>query len=138
MLKLALTAVAVVFSANLAHAQTVSEKNGVLTDAAGRTLYTFDKDANNKSNCSGGCAAAWPPFIAKDGERANAGFSIVTRDDGTKQWAKDGKPLYFFVADVQPGDIKGDGDGGVWHVIRGSAKPRQATRAVEPYRSGYY
>jgi predicted lipoprotein with Yx(FWY)xxD motif len=138
MLKLAMTAVAVAFSASAAHAQSIAENNGILTDASGRTLYTFTKDSDNKSNCNGGCAAAWPPFIVKEGERAAAGFSVVTRDDGGKQWAKDGKPLYYFAADVQPGDVKGDGQGGVWHVIRGSAKPRQATRAAEPYRSSYY
>jgi len=59
--KLIFTTVAAAFAANLAMAQTVTQKNGMLADADGRTLYTFDKDAANKSNCYGGCAAAWPP-----------------------------------------------------------------------------
>lgn len=119
---IALTALGAVFAAGVATAQTTGEKNGLLTDAAGRTLYTFDKDTAGKSNCSGGCAAAWPPFIVKAGERAVPGFGIVTRDDGAQQWAGDGKPLYYFAADVAPGDTKGDGQGGVWHVIRADAR----------------
>src|SRR6185437_6876130 len=33
-----------------------------LTDQKGRTLYIFTSDSANKSNCTGGCAAAWPPY----------------------------------------------------------------------------
>ncbi len=120
---------------NLALAQSVTQRNGVLADANGRTLYTFDKDAANKSNCYGGCAAAWPPFFARDGASANAGFSIIPRDDGSKQWAKDGKPLYYFAADASPGEVKGDGQGSVWHVIR--AADKQAASQPAARQSGY-
>ena len=56
-----------------AQAQPVFQQ-GVLTDAAGRTVYTFDKDAPGKSNCSGGCLAAWPAFAAKAGDRLGDGM----------------------------------------------------------------
>ena len=59
--KLLLAALATAFTAVVAIAQSVAEVNGILTDAAGRTLYTFDKDVDYQSNCNGGCAAAWPP-----------------------------------------------------------------------------
>jgi len=136
--KLILTALVTTFAANTACAQQVTENNGVLADTGGRTLYTFDKDASNKSNCYGGCAAAWPPFMAKDGASAKAGYSVVTRDDGSKQWALNGKPLYFFAADASAGDIKGDGQGGVWHVIR-SGEKRAATQPAggKGYYGGY-
>jgi predicted lipoprotein with Yx(FWY)xxD motif len=138
--KLILATLATAFTANVAIAQPVAEANGILTDASGRTLYTFDKDAANKSNCNGGCATAWPPFLAKDGNRAAAEFRVITRDDGTRQWALNEKPLYFFAADVQTGDAKGDGQGGAWHVIRGAGKRSEdraaaATRATEGSRS---
>ena len=110
--KLILATLATAFTANVAIAQSVAEMNGILA-ASGRTLYTFDKDAANKSNCNGGCAAAWPPFLVKDGDRTSGEFRVVTRDDGTRQWAMNGKPLYFYAADVQAGDAKGDGQGGV-------------------------
>ena len=137
--KLILATLATAFTTNIAIAQSVAETDGILT-ASGRTLYTFDKDAANKSNCNGGCAAAWPPFLVKDGDLIPVEIRVITRDDGSKQWSMDEKPLYFFAADVQSGDAKGDGQGGVWHVIRGAgkrseAKPAATTRAVESYRS---
>ena len=140
--KLIATAIMMAFTANVAIAQSVDETNGILA-AAGRTLYTFDKDAANKSNCNGGCAAAWPPFLVKDGDRTTGEFRAITRDDGTRQWAMNGKPLYFYAADVQAGDAKGDGQGGVWHVISGAskrseAKPAAATQAADGYRSYSY
>lgn len=136
--KLILTTLATAFAANVAIAQSVAETDGVLT-ASGRTLYTFDKDAANKSNCNGGCAAAWPPFLVKDGDLMPVEIRVITRDDGSKQWSMNEKPLYFFAADAQAGDAKGDGQGGVWHVIRGGGKrsetkPAAATRAAEGYR----
>ena len=138
--KLVLATIATAFTANVAIAQSLAEANGILADASGRTLYTFDKDADNKSNCNGGCATAWPPFLVKEGDRAPAELRVITRDDGAKQWALNEKPLYFFAADAQAGDVKGDGQGGVWHVIRGAgkrseARPAAATRAAEDYRS---
>ena len=120
--KLILATLATAFTANIAIAQSVTEANGILADASGRTLYTFDKDASNKSNCNDGCVANWPPFLVKEGDRTPATFNVITRDDGTKQWAVDGKPLYFFAADVQAGEAKGDGIGGVWHAIRSESK----------------
>jgi len=137
--KLILATLATAFTANVAIAQSVTEANGILT-ASGRALYTFDKDVANKSNCNGGCATAWPPFLVKDGDLTPAGIRVITRDDGAKQWAMNEKPLYFFAADVQAGDAKGDGQGGVWHVLRAAAKrseakPAATTRAAEGYRS---
>lgn len=129
--KLMLTALAAGFAANIAHAQSVVFTDGVLTDGQGRTLYTFDKDADNKSNCYGGCATAWPPFIAKEADRAGAGFSMITRDDGGKQFAMNGKPLYYFAADTKAGDVKGDGQGGVWHVVRGAGQRAQSRPAAQ-------
>lgn len=137
--KLILATLATAFMANVAIAQSVDETNGILA-ASGSTLYTFDKDAANQSNCNGGCAVAWPPFLVKDGDRPSVEFSVITRDDGAKQWAMNGKPLYFYAGDIQAGDAKGDGQAGVWHVIRGAnkrseAKPAATAPAVKGYRS---
>ena len=43
-------------------------------------------------------------------------WTVVTRDNGMKQWAYKGKPLYAFVKDSKPGDTTGDGVGGAWHT----------------------
>ena len=100
--------------------------NGVMASKDGKTLYTFDKDASGKSNCSAGCAAAWPPFVVANPAQAGGDFSIVKRDDGAAQWAYKGKPLYFFAGDAKAGDVNGDKQGGVWHVIRNEAKKTSA------------
>jgi predicted lipoprotein with Yx(FWY)xxD motif len=90
----------------------------VLVAPDGRTLYTYDKDGTGISNCSGLCAAAWPPLLAPDGARATDGFTLVTRSDGGKQWAYDGRPLYLYFGDSMPGDVDGDAADGVWHAAR--------------------
>ena len=91
--------------------------HAALTAGNGMTLYTFDKDPAGTSVCYDDCAVNWPPFIAEAGA-IMPGLSTVERQDGSKQWAKDGKPLYFWVGDAEPGETNGDGVGGVWHVAR--------------------
>ena len=130
--------IAAVVTFNVAHAQQVAERNGLLTDGAGRTLYTFDKDATGRSNCSGGCASAWPPFYAGDAAKDNAPFTIVSRDDGRRQWARDGKPLYYFAGDAQPGEVNGDGSGGAWHVVKPAAPRTSARPSSYGYASSDY
>jgi predicted lipoprotein with Yx(FWY)xxD motif len=94
-----------------------SPKGKVLVDAKGMTLYTFDKDAAAKSACNGPCAANWPPLMADASAKPEGDYTLVTRDDGSKQWAYKGKPLYSWKNDKKPGDTTGDGfNGNVWHV----------------------
>ena len=95
--------------------------NGVLATPAGATLYTFDKDSagSGKSACNGPCASNWPPLAAQASDAPSGDFSIVTRDDGSKQWAYKGWPLYTFAKDAKPGDTSGDGKGNVWHLVKG-------------------
>ena len=94
--------------------------DGALTGANGMTLYTFDKDAagSGKSLCNGPCATNWPPLFAMDSDMASGDYSIVMRDDGKKQWAFKGKPLYYWNKDQKPGDRTGDGFNNVWHVAK--------------------
>lgn len=68
----------------------------MLTNVDGMTLYVFDKDAagSGKSACNGACATNWPPLKATPGDKAGGDYSIITRDDGSRQWACKGKPLY--------------------------------------------
>ncbi|RZT32467.1 COG4315 family predicted lipoprotein [Cupriavidus agavae] len=99
---------------------TVKVTNGVLTDPQGLTLYTFDRDAANsgKSACNGMCAANWPPLLAEPGRTAQGQYSVITRDDGTRQYAYKGQPLYRFAKDAKPGDRTGDNLNNVWHVAK--------------------
>ncbi len=91
-----------------------------LVDSKGMTLYFFDKDKDvGKSTCYGGCAKAWPLFAPEaDDPSPMAPLSIITRDDGTKQFAYRGKPLYYYKKDTKAGVIKGDGAGKVWWVAK--------------------
>ena len=94
-----------------------TDKGAVLTDAKGMTLYTFDKDEANKSNCYDKCATAWPPLAAAADAAAEGEWTVVERTDGTKMWAYDGHPLYTYVDDKKPGDVTGDGFlNGAWHL----------------------
>ena len=90
---------------------------GVLTAKNGMTLYVFDKDKGSRSVCYDDCAVSWPPYVGTADEKLPAKWKLVERTDGTTQWTFDGKPVYFFKGDTAEGDAKGDGKGGVWHVI---------------------
>lgn len=107
--------------AGMASAQAPAKANdGVLTNSTGMTLYTFDNDPSggSKSACNGACANNWPPLLAEGGAQATGDYSIITRDDGKKQWAYKGKPLYLWSKDQKPGDKTGDGFKNVWHAAK--------------------
>jgi predicted lipoprotein with Yx(FWY)xxD motif len=89
----------------------------MITNAEGLTVYTFDKDAPNASNCYDGCARAWPPVLSATKE-VGPNLSTTVRKDGTLQVTYQGKPLYLYVGDEKAGDKTGDGLGGVWHIAR--------------------
>lgn len=93
-----------------------TSKGEVLTNARGMTLYTYAKDSKGKSSCYGKCAANWPPLMASASAKPHGDFTLVKRKNGKKQWAYDGKPLYTWKNDSKPGDMTGNGIGGVWHV----------------------
>ena len=94
--------------------------NGALVTHEGMTLYTFDKDAagSGKSVCTGGCATNWPPLAAPADAKPAGPWTVVTRDDGSKQWAYNGRPVYRWAKDQKAGDKSGDGVGGVWHIVK--------------------
>ena len=88
----------------------------ILTNKKGMTLYTFDKDSKDQSNCDGGCAAQWPPYMASKTPIVKANYGIVIRKDGSTQWSYNGKALYTWIGDTKKGDTTGNGIGGVWHT----------------------
>ena len=108
---------AALFSAG-AHAQAVKTQDGILVNSAGMTLYTFDKDSAGKSVCVDACAKAWPPAMAAADAKPMGDLTVITRDDGSKQWAFKGKPLYLFAKDTKPGDKTGDNFKEIWHVVK--------------------
>ncbi|MDE0823315.1 MAG: hypothetical protein OSB07_05005 [Dehalococcoidia bacterium] len=99
-----------------------ADLGSILTDAAGRSLYLYTRDEPNVSNCSGGCALAWPPLITIADPVAGEGVSspllgTIDREDALTQVTYNGDPLYYFAADEKPGDTMGQNRGDVWFMI---------------------
>ena len=94
----------------------------VLADSKGLTLYWFSKDTRMTSACTGGCATAWPPLVGKPmaamGVRLTGKLGTITRAGGILQATYKGHPLYTYAGDMAAGQTKGNGVGGVWHVLR--------------------
>jgi len=100
-------------------AMTASSSAGeILVDAAGFSLYVFDKDTDGASACYDACATNWPPLAAAEGAMAEGDFATAARTDGTMQWTYKGQPLYTWIKDTAPGDVTGDGFNEVWHLAR--------------------
>ena len=99
--------------------KTDPSKGKYLTDFQGMTLYTYDKDTKGVSNCSGQCASLWPFYTsgATAEKMLPVNISVITRTDGSKQFAWKGMPLYYYTQDTKAGQINGDGVGGVWHIV---------------------
>ncbi|MGQ8364537.1 hypothetical protein [Glaciecola sp. 1036] len=75
------------------------------------TLYTFDGDNLDQSSCfslgNGNCINAWPPLLADNGARPTGLYDIVEVEADIRQWTLRGKPLYFFINDIEAGDENG-------------------------------
>jgi predicted lipoprotein with Yx(FWY)xxD motif len=113
----------------------------VLATPGGFTLYTFGSDTATHSNCTGGCAGAWPPLtleagqIAKGGTGVGGTFATLTRSDGSHQVVYNGKPLYTWQGDAKPGDATGQGVGG-FSVARPGAAAKPATSIAAAAHAG--
>jgi predicted lipoprotein with Yx(FWY)xxD motif len=88
-----------------------------LAGPSGRTLYLWQADGHGMSNCTGSCAAAWPPLTTKGKPKASNGavagdVGTVARADGTTQVTYKGHPLYYYTGDTGPGQTNGEGSNG--------------------------
>jgi predicted lipoprotein with Yx(FWY)xxD motif len=98
----------------------------ILANPHGLTVYyhTADKPGSGKSVCTGSCAAAWPPVGYPD--RIPAGVKLplkgtlgfITRPGGFRQLTINGWPIYKYAGDKAPGQVNGNGVGGVWFVVK--------------------
>jgi len=94
----------------------------VLAAANGQVLYTYAKDTKGGTpTCTGSCAAIWPPLtgnpVAGPATTGLGTLGTVSDANGAKQVTYNGKPLYTFKG-AKPLSVKGNGVGGVWHVIK--------------------
>ena len=102
----------------------------IMVDSKGMTLYVLERDTPGKSTCTAGCLTIWPAAVAPASPTYGAGltasmFSVITRDDGTKQLAVNGSPLYLFASDAKAGDVNGQGVGGFYVVKADGTKYEQ-------------
>jgi predicted lipoprotein with Yx(FWY)xxD motif len=117
----------------------------VLVSPSGLTMYGLMNDTKTNSTCVGACARVWPPVIVDKGWTVAPGldrslFSTILRTDGTRQLVAGRWPLYTFSGDAKPGDVNGEGSGGVWFAVGATGKlvksaPSSATMATTG--SGY-
>jgi len=107
-------------SGNIYTTRTDPTKGSYIADFQGMSLYVSDNDSAGTSNCSGTCAATWRPYTSGATAESNlpANITVITRTDGSMQFAWMGKPLYYNVSDQNPGDTLGDGVGGIWHLVK--------------------
>jgi len=106
----------------------------ILVTANGYTLYYDKSDTATKIACTGGCAQIWPPVVLPKGDHsAKAGNGVTQRSLGVEhrpggalQVTYAGHPLYRYVQDASPGQVKGQGVGG-FNVIKASATKKSAT-----------
>jgi predicted lipoprotein with Yx(FWY)xxD motif len=106
------------------------EKSGIgmiLTDQNGRTLYGFTIDKGGKSSCTDACIATWPALLSRRAATVGEGvdkamLSTVTHAEGASQITYNNWPLYYYVGDVGPGDIDGQGIDNVWFALGADGK----------------
>jgi len=104
----------------------VGERNAsILVDTDGMSLYTFDKDMLNKSNCDAQCQEKWPFFRGAD-----SGSADIKVIEGTDHLSYRGHPLYYFFKDKAPGDILGNNIKGVWDLVYAPAGSTDSQTAL--------
>jgi predicted lipoprotein with Yx(FWY)xxD motif len=96
-----------------------------LVDSSGRTLYLFEADSPNISNCYSTCASVWPPLTTTS--TVKAGTSVTAsalgtthRKDGATEVTYHGHPLYYYAGDGKPGQTTGQDInqfGAKWYVV---------------------
>jgi predicted lipoprotein with Yx(FWY)xxD motif len=98
-----------------------SDLGWLMAKADGHVVYTYAKDSKNGApTCTGSCASVWAPVtgMPKAGPADNfpGTFGVVTGAGGQKVISYNGYPLYTYIG-AAPLSTKGNGIGGVWHVI---------------------
>ena len=98
----------------------------VLAVANGQVVYAYDKDSKGGTPaCTGSCAKIWLPVtgghpVASPADKGLGTLGTVTTSNGAKQITCDGLPLYLLKGAAGLATT-GNGQGGVWHVVKLSA-----------------
>ena len=71
----------------------------IVAQRDGWSVYSYDGDSRNKSNCFDACLDGWQPVLAADYARPVGEWSTFERSPGIRQWAFRGKPVYRHLQD---------------------------------------
>ncbi|MDX6627637.1 MAG: hypothetical protein QOE56_2626 [Solirubrobacterales bacterium] len=109
----------------------------ILTNTAGRTLYSLSAEKNGRWICTtAGCKASWRPLVVAGGVKPKGPVTLGTRTrpDGRIQVTYKGLPLYTFNGDVKSGEANGEGikDVGTWHAAKVGPLTSQPQPQPEP------
>ncbi len=96
------------YSMNKKSATKLPRAKIVYADTDGMTLYYSDMDLPGESGCIDECAKTWSPAAVSASALPVADWSVIVRDDGTRQWAHKKRPLYTFSQDVDIGSVGGN------------------------------
>lgn len=97
----------------------------VRTTAIGRLLvtvdgsysvYYYDQDGRDHSNCDGNCSETWKPVLAPASARSHGDWTVFERLRGIWQWAFRGKPIYTYTVDRAARSQEGSDVPG-WHDV---------------------
>jgi predicted lipoprotein with Yx(FWY)xxD motif len=94
----------------------------LLAEANHQVVYTYDKDKKGEpSTCTGTCAATWLPATgvpqAGPADHFPGQFGVIKNSSGIEQITYEGLPLYVLKG-AKPLLTTGNGQGGVWHVVK--------------------
>ena len=96
-------------------------QGGVLTDGDGMTLYYNINDKPESPSSKLNTTSLWRPYNSTPTVAPSwlplDEFKVFNRSDGASQVEFLGWPLYYYVGDVNPGDMKGEGLLGQWYVF---------------------
>jgi predicted lipoprotein with Yx(FWY)xxD motif len=114
-----------------------------LTNDAGWTLYYFTPDTATTSACATApCTTTWPPLVSNSGaptsESTLPGTLGVQANGNGSQVTYNGHDLYTYAPDGGPGQTKGEGVGGKWHVATTDLTPLGGSSTTPTPTTGGY
>jgi predicted lipoprotein with Yx(FWY)xxD motif len=114
----------------------------ILVTRRGLTLYSLSAERHGRFICTTAyCLSLWKPLVVPAGVKPAgvSGLAVVRRPGGKRQVAFRGAPLYRFVQDTKPGQVKGNGfrDVGVWRPVAASGAKSSAPAAPTPSAPSY-
>ena len=105
-----------------------SKAGQIVVADKGLSVYYFTKNTKDSgtSACTGDCLVAWPPVTTTSAtptvEGVTGTIGTIQTADGKMQVTINGMPIYYSAKDQGPGDINGQGVGGVWYLVSPSGE----------------